>query len=301
MARRYGLLMVTALASMFGATLWGQTKTPDTPPSQRELNGFLLGQYLTVPADLYGKPIREVKAEDGSVNRAYWVDEGHKTYMAFDSTVEDPTRMFSIQLAGEPNPSLRPFLGLHLGDSKQQVVRLLGQPSSATKESDFPATLYSYEGRNYSVELDEHDQLSSIRISGYEGFDKKMELLADLKRFELSVKNHDLNTLLDQLAGDLEIYRADKVISFSQSGRKELANPHSPITTAILGPGLSVREVYVSERTAGEGVIRVRTEGPLGYVLKFPKSKILAEIAFDFQAGHWRVYEIRFRSATNSK
>ena len=137
----------------FGALLLSTLlSVAQNPPSQRELNGILLGQRREVMIAEFGKPFSSAPHKgDGGIQEAYAVSPDQKTYMACEYAAEGNGPPLLLQLTGNPNPKTLPFLGLRLGDLKDKVMKALGKPSTRKREKEFPVELWEYDDRNYSV------------------------------------------------------------------------------------------------------------------------------------------------------
>lgn len=276
------------------AVLAGLAQAP--PPSQVELNGFLLGQYAQAPDRAFGKPAQVGTDEDHWTYRAYLFDEKYGAYMAFRFPPDDHQRMLSIQIAGNAGTPMRPFLGLVIGDDKQKVLQALGNPEKIEPEKEYPVDLYTYANRNYSVEINRKGKLSSIQIMGYAGFaEKPPSGLPDIEGLRRFIVNHDIDGLLTVLAGDLEIYRGDHAYSFSQSARAELADQETEIGQLLFGDKAGLLAAFTAERFDPDEQIRLYEKAPPGCVVKFAHSKIVREVVYKAEAGSWKVWEIALR------
>jgi hypothetical protein len=266
------------------------------PPSQTELNGFLLGQYTKASDGTFGKPQKSGTTEDHWAYRAYVFDKEHQGYMVFQFPPDDEKRVLSIQIAGEAGTPMRPFLGLVLGDDKQKILQALGKPEKIEAEKDYDVDLYTYPDRNYSVEVNRQGKLFSIQLRGYAGFAKDpASVMPDADALRKYVVQRDVDGLLSVLAGDVEIYQGDHVYDFLRSARTEIVDEKSEIHQLLLGEKGSLRAAFVNERFEPDPQIRVYTKAPPGSVVKFPHSKILKEVVFKVEAGTWKVWEISFQ------
>jgi len=280
------------ISSLWLAPVFGQTP----PPSQTELNGFLLGQYAGAPDGAFGKPSQVTTTEDHWTYRVYIFDKKHNAYMAFKFSSDDEKRMWSIQIAGDEGTSMRPFLGLSLGDGSQKVLHTLGKPDKIEPEKDYPVDLYTYKDRNYSLEINKEGKLSSIQIIGYAGFSQELPKgNPDIDALKEFIVARDVDGLLTQLAGDLEIYKDDRIVSFARSARTDLTDDRSEIHQLLFGERGSLRSAFLSERFEPDPQIRVYTKAVPGSVVKFPRSKIVREVVYKIEPGSWKVWEVRLR------
>ncbi|HET9129495.1 MAG TPA: hypothetical protein VFO86_01025, partial [Terriglobia bacterium] len=97
------------------------------PPSQRELNGYLLGEDARPISEGFDSIAREQRYNDGWIDRVYALDSAHAAYMVFGFS-DSSDDCLSIQITGEPGTPMHPFLGLRLGDSREKVYNALGKP-----------------------------------------------------------------------------------------------------------------------------------------------------------------------------
>jgi len=282
-------------AALLCLVLYASAAAAENPPSQIELNGFLLGQYVKMLDSTFGTPFQEEMTEDGLAYRAYVLSKESQGYMVFQSTTERPQYIFSIQITGKVGTNTTPFLGLRLGDDKSKVLQVLGKPSKVKRVQELKLEYLTYKNRNYSVEIDEEGRLYSIRILGFEGFPEKPKEFPKIEGFKRCVVDRDVDCLLTQLAPDFEVYKEGQLYTFTSGARTELMNPESPVVRLLLGDKDSVRAVFAEERSPGESEFRMYEKGSIDVVFKFYKSKIISEIVYTTFAGQSRVWEIRFR------
>ncbi len=292
---RTGCFRQTCGAHALCVILLVSVAAAQSPPSQTELNGFLLGQYKKVLDNTFGTPYKEIKTEDGWLYLAYLLDKQSEAYMWFKFTNDDQKHVFSIQIEGLPTTKMTPFLGLRLGDDKSRVMAVLGQPSAIRPDNELKLELYKYDGRNYSVEINAQGKLSSIQIFGYEGFLQEPKSFPRIEKLQQYVLQRDIDGLMTVLAPDFEAYKGGQTYTFSTAARSELSHASSPLVRFLLGDRDSLRAVFAVERLNGEPEIRIYTKAAPGRVFKFPRSKIIREIVYKFFAGDWKVWEVQFR------
>ena len=268
------------------------------PASQIELNGFLLGQYNEAADGTFGKPTQEEKTNEGGFYRAYVFDNAHNGYMAFKYLASNKERMYSIQVSGDPGTQIKPFMGVRLGDKVDQLISSFGKPSSIKHETDYPVDLYDYADRNYSFEVNRQGELTSIELSGFNGFAKEPPhngLIPDIQSLRKAVTGKDIESLLTELSGAMEIHRDGKMYSFRKAARIELSDKSADTTRLLLEDERSVRAAFSTETFEPDPQIRLVEKSAPQSVFKFEHSKILQEIVFKFEAGRWKVWEIQFR------
>jgi hypothetical protein len=264
------------------------------PPSQRELNGILLGQRRAVMVAEFGKPFSSVPhKDDGGVQEVYAVSADQQTYMACEYATKGNGAPLLLQLTGNTNPKTLPFLGLRLGDSKDKVIQALGKPSSVKSEVEFPVELWEYNDRNYSVEIDRSGRLYSIRIVADYGFpESPSSSIPDFESFRKALLSGKIDHLLEAVSADLEIYRHSDSHNFIAGARKELSDPKTAIAKALV----DLKTILSDQNVQGDPQLRISEHQPPQSVFKFSPPTALKEIAFRWEAGAWRAYEIAFEN-----
>lgn len=268
------------------------------PPSQLSIDGFYLGQSINAVKNVLGEPdqpYQVINVRDGEDVYIYSLDS-ENSFMAF--SVPDPQRgvVGSIQITGDVSDK-ETFLGLKLGDSKEKVIATLGQPSEiglGTRSS----SRYEYEGRNYSVQISDHDKLMSIRLDALEGFPREVDENVFLEYFKSSLNTNDINEISGFLMPDVEIFIGNEVYRIDERFLDSLTKPDSEITNQLLFAENNVKDVLNSYNGIIDLQNRFTQYGPSGYVYKFPDSKVLEEIFVVLFDGKLRVYEIRYRDST---
>jgi hypothetical protein len=272
-----------------------------SPPSQYELNGFLLGQHIKSINQGLGMQAQEQRTDDRWVNRIYIIDRAHHAYMVFKFAPDRPDNATSIQVAGDSGTGMYPFLGLVLGSDTARVSSRLGRPSTVEREPDPPLVLWSYENRNYSVEFTPAGRLSSIQVFAYEGFGKlPPEPLARLEPLRDALVTRDAAALLAVVASDLEIYENGHTYSFTRSARSELSDSTNTLSQLLYASSHSLGSLLADSALVRRASVAMRVyehprPGTIYTSYRFPSDTRLDELVFQGFAGQWRVWEVRFR------
>jgi hypothetical protein len=291
------------LATAFVVAAYAAVATAyvQTAPSQRELNGFLLGQHASVLANAFGDPYKEISTEDGWVYRVYTLDRSRGAYMVFKFPSFRPDYVYSIQLAGQPGTEMHSFVGMKLGDDSSAVLERLGPPSRIEYNPEFSLSLWSYDDRNYSVEIDSLGRLYSIQIFGYAGFPEYPEgPLAPVEPLRQALSARDVDELLDVLAADFEIFKGDSVYRFERAARRDLSDRTSVLSRLLYAAPGSLREILADVDLEKDTEVALRLydrqrPGTIYSVCKFAEGLPITEIVFQGHAGRWRVWEIHYR------
>jgi len=275
----------------------GTEPPPQISKLQRSLAGYLLLQYNDALRPL-GKPIHEQQYADGWRDAAYWLVP-EKCYVAIQNAAGHPKEIYSLQIAGDQCPAEYEVAGLHINDPESKIISLLGEPSSRNVEKDYPATLWKYDGRNYTVET-MNGRVTSMRVFVME-IDKPSTAVVGFRAEDLrrALASHDYEFLMGKLAGDLEINSNAKSLNFAGAALAQLRDTTSTIAQRLWGQdGLAAA---LEKDGDPEVELRIRTEGFAGPVWKFPKNTNLKEIAFRWELGGWRIYEVSFREREKAR
>lgn len=261
------------------------------PPSQRSLNGFLLGQHEAVLRPL-GTPFQEGKDDNGWRYKAFIIDKERASYMLFmfpDTTHEK--NFHTIQLTGGSGTKMTSFLGLKLGDPRELVLSRIGNPSRTRQIEEPEVELLVFEGRNYTLELDPSGKIYSIRLSGSEGFNENPAVSYSLDSIFAILSTKDPKSILGLLAPDVEVFQGDSVISFHGGAETEIHDPTSPIWRALVTSDTSFLSVLTDStlRASGESSLRIFETKRMALVHKFPIPFPLEEIVFVNDYGNFRI------------
>jgi len=257
---------------------------------QTDLNGFRLWQFRSAVTSTMGKPFDKITT-DYSIAEAYRLDD--KAYMVFEYLNKFQNNIYSMQITGRTDKAL-PFMGLSLGDDVNKVINILGKPSGEEKIDSPRVTKYSYEGKNYTIEIDDKNRLYSIKLFITKDFLSKADgLFKSWAEFKAAIAAKDVERIIRMLRPDVEIYKNGKVLSINQKYVDFEKNPDKEFVAALIGEKDSVFSELTE--TEPEAEFRLHEKVGVGEVYKFYKGKILKEIVFYPYNGIDRVYEIEFR------
>src|SRR5438046_5607019 len=103
----------------------------------------------------------------------------------------------SVQVAGDSGTPMVPFVGIVLGSSRQALLERFGNPARVEHQNDVNTDLYTYEGSNYSFEIDAHGLVSRIQIFREDGFERlPVKWTPSLYSLAISIKVWRVCTLL---------------------------------------------------------------------------------------------------------
>jgi hypothetical protein len=262
-----------------------------------ELAGFVLGQYRrTVHMEL-GAPIERRITDEGWLYEFHKIKSDTSVYALFKYPKWDTTRIYSIQLNGNEFEEMHPFRGLKLGAKKEIVHQVFGNSSRTEMVDDPPLVIEYYDHKNYSFDIDKTENtLFGIQIYGRILEQKPRVPEPSLEPFKNAVISKNADSLIKHVAPDVELYKEGKVITYKFGARKEFRERQSELVKNLIGETGSLYYVFQTEKAADVPEKRVyNKDNEITTVYKFPTSKILDEIVFLPHAGHWKVYEVRFK------
>ena len=311
--------LITALAALFCFTGIAGAKQAG---SQRELNGFFIGQHISVLGNEFGKPVQEQTNGDYTY-RVFRLKQTPGSYMVFSTHATYPEYILGIQLSGSNGEATHPFLGLRLGDVKKKVLERLGQPGQVRPVKTRKKELWEWGESNVSLQIADGGGLVSIKINGFRGFPEAPFSQSEnaFQGFKAAVRAEDREKILSLVMPDLEVIyggrevlKIGEVFKVKSALRKEIFSNESKIMSSLLRGPRSLKAVFRDEKPEANMDMRLYirqpdkdkkadkpgNRGPPGKggvdaVYKFPASKILSEIVFTEQAGKWRVWDVKFR------
>lgn len=272
------------------AILWFVPAISWASDLETDLNGFRLQQLLSIVERALGRPFKTIDEGDLIAN-AYAIDQ--EAYMVVGHLKKYPHNISVLQLTGVTTKAL-PFKGLLLGDPGSKVIEVLGKPDNVKQIQSPRVTKLSYERRNYTVELDERDRLYSIQVFTTSDLMNKTDgSESEWANFKAAILSKNIAALMEMMKPDVEIYRRGKTLSITAPYSVFAAKPDSEFVSALVGPTNSVLQQIRQAEPVKE--LRLTENIGMGVVYKFPKGKILKEIAFFPFNGTYRVYEVAFR------
>ena len=277
-------------AWVFVANGFGPPPAIDPPPSQSELNGFLLGQYVGSIDTALGTPWRVFPHDDSAgSDRLYIIDRTHHAYMAFTFDSAPKGLVADLQLSGDSGTKAIPFLGLQLGATRAEVEAKFGPPDGERHEDDVNVDLLWWAGRNYTLEIDSTGRVNSIRLEGYEGLrDQVTDADSEpLPRLRAALAPGQIDLLITLLAPDIEFYQDSIVTRYSMAPRTELAAANSPVRSRLQ------KVAGMLGHRPDDSAVRVQ-EGAMGTAYKWRHGPV-DELFFKWFPGGYRLWEVRFR------
>lgn len=122
---------------------------------------------------------------DGHYYKVLIIDKETGTYAVVRFPDFRSNYVYSAQVTGN-NPNIPLIEGLKLGDSKNKVFEFLGPPSDSNFVADVNVMHYTFENRNYSVEISSSGKLYSFALHGDDGLLEKQGWSENWQRYEIS-------------------------------------------------------------------------------------------------------------------
>lgn len=174
-----------------------------------ELNGFRIGQFREVTKNELETIFKKDKFEDGFEYEVYFVEHDKSVYMVFVYANTDLETIWSIQVTGDKMGYDVNFKGLKLGMISDEVIQILGEPSSIVDIGVY-GKRWVYKNTNYTVEINTKGLLSSIKITdiSHEIYPKlDISKIPSFKQYSEILNSQDRKKIANILAPGLEIYK----------------------------------------------------------------------------------------------
>jgi hypothetical protein len=210
--------------------------------------------------------------------------------------LNDTPQAVTLELTGTEYKGLTGFYDLRLGDSAEIVTKRLGKPTTIRHEDDVNVDLWDWPERNYSIEMNAKGTVYSFQIVDPLSTPTGLGGLAEVKELRNALSQADslgdVNTMMRLLSGDV-ICTSEHENSFgADAARSVLQDNQSPLRTCLKHASDALATIDIDKLSVD---IRIYTKAPPGFVVKFPPNCAIQEIALDWEAGGWRIYEITFR------
>src|SRR5215472_5819593 len=127
-------------------------------PSQVGIGKITLGMPLRQAMGFFSVPDRSGTDDKGAAYHAYQVSPSGG-YVVLMTATYRPDFIFGVQIAGGADVDMTPIMGVRLGDTIDKVLANVGAPSEKTAVQGMDRTLWSYDDRNYSFEIDSSGHL----------------------------------------------------------------------------------------------------------------------------------------------
>jgi len=260
-----------------------------------ELNGFKLGQFRDVPKNELKTIIQKESLEDGYEYEIFLVQKDTSAYMIFEYAPNDLQTIWSIQLTGSKKGFDCSFKGLHLGMSKSEVEKNVGQPSSTMDAGEY-GTRWIYENGNYSLEIGLDDTLAGIKIIDQSNtFFPKADLskIPSYTKYSEILKTDDREKIADLLAPGMEIYKKDSVYYFKNSMANEIKNDGSGLFELIKEMRTIINKTDAKDNIQYNEDMRITENQGVLHVAKFNLDGKYSEIVFKHILGNYLIWEIK--------
>jgi hypothetical protein len=278
------LLLILTLGLNFSYAQ--RTNSPD------ELFGFRLGQYKTVVTNELGQPSGTEVTDDSTVVDFYYISKDSSTYVAFQYIPAKPKEINAIQLSGDNTE--RPFYGINLKDSDMKLISVFGKPDTliAQEFNDKKAETWRYSKLNLSI-LFVGKKIESIRIwDDYEQKDYEHPTIEELLEI---IRTKDKSKIADILSPGLEVYYCDKVITWKNSFHKDIYLEEASVVDFITNDEYGLITLSRKKDLVHDVNLRFVMGTGTFPVYKFPKEELISEVVLNYQQGHYKIWEVRYR------
>jgi hypothetical protein len=281
----FGSLLILGMASVF---------LLDAQDFAQDLNGFRLGQTRAVTHRELGKPDKQGAMDENVVFEAFLLNEEPHVYILFQYHKSEPELIWSIQVTGDDVKHDPTFKDLRLGVAPTEVEKRLGKPSQKTNVGEY-GTLWEFAGRNFSIEINPANKLSSIRIVDDRSKEPDLKNLPKFPEWAKQLQSATNVELGDLLAPDVEVYDGGKARSFGRAMKNEIALDSSGVFGSVRRLAKELSSVDTAKADQYEEKLRLHKAREPQHVIRLPKLTGVTEITFRWNGEKWQVWEFGAR------
>lgn len=260
----------------------------------QDLNGFRLRQFRSATHRALGTPDQSGPMGEGIVFEAFLLKEEPQLYILFQYHKSEPDLIWTIQITGDDPTHDPAFKNLRLGLSPTEVEKKLGKPSRKTSAGEH-GTLWEYAGRNFSIEINPANKLSSIRIADDRMKEPDLKNLPKFSEWSKPLGTATNAELAELLAPDIQVFEAGKKRSFDSAMRDEIATDKSGVLDTVRRLAKELQQVDSSKPDQYEEKLRLHRATEPQPVIRFPKLTGVTEIAFRWNGEKWQIWEFGAR------
>jgi len=264
-------------------------------PFHRELAGFALGQWKTIPSSVLGKPYLTDTTSIGINYEAFHHPISEKAVIVFEYSEDKKPTINSIHFSMMQSSEDAGFMGLEFGMHATAIKKKIGAPSDIVGIGEY-GFRWDYENSNFFLELDQNNKLWGVKI-----FEPKANILAPQNRnvvpsiqpFLLATKAGSNESLIDLLAPNLQVVSNQKSFYFLNAWNIEKESDMSNILKEIRNA--ASKTVFIdtlSPKSFKQSLIPTAAGMPK-YNQVFKQISPFKELHWAFQCGKYRLVYIR--------
>jgi hypothetical protein len=264
-------------------------------PFYRELAGFAIGQWKSIPNDVLGKPYLIDTTSIGISYEAFNHPISEKAVIVFEYSEEHKPIINSIHFSMMQSTEDAGFRGLEFGLHATAIKKKIGVPSDIVSIGEY-GFRWDYESSNFFLELDQNNKLWGIKI-----FEPKANLLAppnknvvpSIQPFLLAAKGGSNESLIDLLAPNLQVISFQKTYYFLNAWNIEKEFDNSPILAEIRNAATKTSFVdTLNFKTFKQSLIPTPNGLPK-YQQIIKQSSPFKELHWEYLCGEYRLIFIR--------
>lgn len=259
------------------------------------LYGLKLGQKMSIASEMFGKPFKAEKFDDGFRYEAFKLKD-HILIIEANNT--RPDLIWGIQIQGKFNPENLGINGLNLSDSESKILEIFGKPDQIRDSIDeitgkkMPGIqYYSYDKiSNFSIETTDKIVTSiKITFSGFNPSDENFEIV----NYISILKSKNLYKISSLIASDLVLKR-EKEFTIKNS-ILETINSKNEISDFLFNNEnglISITEQDIVEKVA----IRNKENNVIAYYFQLSIKKENVHVFFLRSFEGWILKEINLNN-----
>lgn len=286
------VLLIAALA--FGVAAAASSQSAPV----LELDGFMLGQGEYAVTETLGKPDDRVEDDNDGYVLSY--NKGSGGFEAFIFRNEMPGVVFGIQVTGRAWQGSPKLLGLALGSSLRDLVKVCGLPTTMelvkfalpdqTEKRD--SMFYNYKNYNYSFVVQD-DKIVSMRILGLRGFTKNTPEHHPLYWFAQAIQKDDYALLRRCLMPNVQLLQAGREFRIEEPFSQFVEKRNSPVYNKLFTDPDSLASV-LSNYEFSDLALRQEPDGMYVIMTGLDRNPI-QELVFTFWADEFRLVKVVYR------
>lgn len=263
-------------------------------PFQRELAGFALGQWKTVPSLVLGKPYLTDTTSIGVSFEAFHHPIAENAVIVFEYSDDINPVISSIHLSIMQSLEDAGIMRLEFGMDGTKIKKQIGNPSDILSIGEY-GFRWDYENSNFFLELDQNNKLWGIKIFEPKDYNLAIQnrnLVPSIQPFLLAAKGASNEILMDFLAPNLKVVSFQKSYNFLYAWNIEKEN-NSPILAEIRNAAQKTTFIDTLSLKSFKQTLIPNPNGMPKYQQILKQTSPFKELQWAYDCGKYRLVYIR--------
>jgi hypothetical protein len=261
----------------------------------RELAGFALGQWKTIPSSVLGNPYLTDTTSIGINYEAFHHPISENAVIVFEYSEDKKPTINSIHFSIMQSSEEAGFMGLKFGMDAPTIKKKIGVPSDIISIGEY-GFRWDYENSNFFLELDQNNKLWGIKIfepSSNNLPSQNGNVVPSIQPFLQAAKAGSNESLLDFLAPNLQVISFQKTYFFLNAWNIEKEFDKSPILGEIRNAANKTTFIDTLNLKAFKQSLIPTTNGIPKYQQIIKQSSPFKELHWEYLGGKYRLVFIR--------